>query len=112
MPLVLLGPCRLEFLYGFGDNDTLTGGAGNDNLIGGAGTDTFAFGLGWGTDIVWGWQDGVEKFNLQGSGAASFADLTVNHNVLGSGNALISFAGNQIPVIGGANHIDAGDFIF
>jgi hypothetical protein len=53
-----------------------------------------------------------EKFNLQGSGAANFAALTVDQNYLGSGNALITFGGNQILVVGGANHIDASDFLF
>ncbi len=102
-----------DFLYGFSGSDTLNGGSGNDNLIGGTGDDdTFAFGAGWGTDIVWDWQNGVEQFDLRGSGATSFANLTVNQNVSGSGNALVSFSGNQILIVGGANQIDAGDFIF
>jgi hypothetical protein len=61
---------------------------------------------------VWDWTDGIEKLNLQGSAAASFSALTVNQNFSGSGNALITFGGNQILIVGGANHIDAGDFIF
>ena len=88
------------------------GGAGNDNLIGGAGTDTFVFGAGWGTDIVWDWADGSEQFNLQGSGATSFGDLTVDQNYFGSGNAYITFGTNHILVVGGANQISAGDFLF
>ena len=101
-----------DFLYGFSGNDTLNGGAGNDNLIGGAGTDTFAFSAGWGTDIVWDWVDGSEHFNLQGSGATSFGDLTVDQNYFGSGNAYITFGTNHILVVGGANQISAGDFLF
>ena len=108
----LTGGNSADFLYGFAGADTLNGGAGNDNLIGGADTDTFAFGAGWGTDIVWDWVDGVEKFNLQGSGAANFGALTVDQNFAGSGNAYITFGSNHILVVGGANHIDTGDFIF
>lgn len=109
---ILTGGNASDFLYGFGDNDRLTGGGGNDNLIGGVGTDTFAFGSGWGTDIVWDWANGLEKFNMQGSGAASFAALAVDQNYFGSGNALISLGGNQVLVVGAANQIDVGDFVF
>jgi Ca2+-binding RTX toxin-like protein len=108
---VLTGGNAGDFLYGFGDNDTLNGGAGNDNLIGGAGADTFAFAANWGIDIVWDWENGVEQFDLTGSGATGFGDLTVDQDYLGSGNALITFNGNQILVVGGANAIDASDFL-
>jgi Ca2+-binding RTX toxin-like protein len=101
-----------DFLYGFSGSDTLNGGSGNDNLIGGADADTFVFAAGWGTDIVWDWQNGAEQFDMRGSGATSFGNLTVNQNLSGSGNALVTFGGNQVLVIGGANQIDAGDFIF
>ena len=109
---ILTGGNVGDFLYGLGDNDTLNGGAGNDNLVGGLGTDTFAFGAGWGTDIVWDWSNGAEQFNLAGSGATSFAQLTIDQNFADSGNALVSFAGNQILVVGGANLITSDDFVF
>jgi Ca2+-binding RTX toxin-like protein len=109
---ILTGGNAGDFLYGFAENDTLTGGAGADNLIGGDGTDTFVFGSGWGTDIVWDWQDTAELFNLQGSGAANFAALTIDQNYFGSGNAFVTFGSNHILVVGGAGLIDMGDFIF
>ena len=93
---------------GFG----VDGGRGNDNLIGGDGTDTFVFNANWGVDIVWDWQNGVEQFDMSGSGAANYAALTVDQNVGGSGNALVSFGADQILIIGGANQIDETDFSF
>lgn len=108
----LTGGSASDFLYGLGDNDTLAGGGGNDNLVGDLGIDTFVFGAGWGADIVWDWADGTERFDMRGSGAVSFAALSVDQNFLGSGNALIGFSDNQILVVGGANQIDAGDFWF
>ncbi|MGB8401525.1 hypothetical protein, partial [Bradyrhizobium sp.] len=58
------------------------------------------------------WSNGTEHFNLNGSGATSFAQLTVDQNFNGSGNALVSFGGNQILLVGGANLVDATDFLF
>jgi Ca2+-binding RTX toxin-like protein len=100
-----------DFLYGQGGNDVLNGGRGNDNLIGDLGADTFAFSANWGSDIVWGWLNGAEKFDLRGSGVTAFSQLTVNQNLGGSGDALISFGTNRILVVDGANQIDAGDFL-
>ena len=71
-----------------------------------------AFGAGWGTDIVWDWSNGAEHFDLAGSGATAFAQLTVDQNFAGSGHALVSFGGNQILVIGAAGQITSDDFSF
>ena len=104
-----------DFLYGFGGNDHLRGGAGNDNLVGGEGADRFAFSANWGADTVWDWVNGTEKFDLRGSGVISFAQLTIVQDLDGPGpgrHAYIAFGTNLIQVVGGANLIDAGDFLF
>jgi Ca2+-binding RTX toxin-like protein len=106
-----------DFIYGFSGNDLIDGRGGNDNLGGGSGTDTFVFSAGWGQDIVWDWTDlagpdqQAERFDMRPAGL-TFAQLVIDQNFLGSGNALIASGPNQILVIGGAGRIDAGDFIF
>jgi Ca2+-binding RTX toxin-like protein len=50
---VLVGDPELPgFLYGYGGDDTLIGGAGDDYLDGGEGTDTYVFNAGSGADTI------------------------------------------------------------
>ena len=104
-----------DFLYGQAGNDTLNGGAGNDNLSGGLDTDTFVFSANWGSDIIWDWANGAEKFDMRGSGVTVFSQLTVDQDIDDGGagkDAYITFGTNHILVVGGANNIDQGDFLF
>jgi len=68
-------------MYGFGGNDTLTGGSaadylsggdGDDTLTGGAGADTFAFAPGFGHDTITDFTPGTDILQFD---QADFADL-------------------------------------
>jgi Ca2+-binding RTX toxin-like protein len=121
----LWGEAGNDVLVGNGGNDTIVGGTGADKLTGGAGTDnlfggngsntgdgaadTFVFTASWGTDFVYGFDDGIDKLDMTASGATQFSQLTVTSS---NGNADIDFGTNHIIVVGQATHIDAGDFVF
>jgi ELWxxDGT repeat protein len=112
----LVGGAGDDTIVGGTGADKLTGGAGTDNLFGGNGSntgdgaaDTFVFTAGWGTDFVYGFDDGTDKLDMTASGATQFSQLTVTSS---NGNADIDFGTNHIIVVGQATHIDAGDFVF
>jgi Ca2+-binding RTX toxin-like protein len=121
----LWGEAGNDVLVGNGGNDTIVGGTGADKLTGGAGTDnlfggngsntgdgaadTFVFTAGWGTDFVYGFDDGIDKLDMTASGATQFSQLAVTSS---NGNADVDFGTNHIIVVGQAGHIAAGDFIF
>jgi hypothetical protein len=94
--------------------DTLTGGIGVDTLYANSGNgadsalDTFVFTAGWGTDFVYDFENGTDKFNMTALGT-NFAALTVT--TVGA-HAQVSFGGNTFIVVGAAGQIDAGDFLF
>ena len=54
---VLNGEAGDDLLHGGNGNDVLTGGQGDDLLNGGLGNDTYVFGLGFGHDVVHGFDD-------------------------------------------------------
>jgi Ca2+-binding RTX toxin-like protein len=121
-----------DFLWGEAGNDTLVGNAGNDTLVGGPGADrltggpgtdniygniggggdgaadTYVFDPNWGTDFVYDFDNGVDKFDMTTLGT-TFAALTVTNS---GPHAQIAFAGNLIVVVNAAGQIDAGDFQF
>ena len=92
---IITGGTGNDFLWGEAGDDTITGGGGDDVLVagsgadiltGGAGNDTIAltsyvFGgdasvdtvifdaAGWGTDILYNFEVGIDKLDLRGSGA-------------------------------------------
>ena len=92
----------------------LTGGAGNDTLYGSAGggadgsVDTFVFTSGWGTDVVFDFENGIDKFDMTAL-HTNFPSL--DHTSVG-GHAHIALGGNLISVANAAGQIDASDFLF
>lgn len=54
---VLNGEAGDDLLHGGNGNDVLTGGQGDDVLNGGLGNDTYVFGLGFGQDVIHGFDD-------------------------------------------------------
>jgi hypothetical protein len=52
---------------------------------------------------------GVDHFDMRGSGATSFGQLTI---ISSAGHAQIAFGGNLIVVVNAAKQIDASDFLF
>jgi serralysin len=99
-------------LWGNLGADHLYGGTGTDHYYGGGSDrarDTYHMQRGWGLDLIWDWENGVDRIDLSGSGLTSFSQLTLT----ASGNfAIISSGANQIYVANSAGLIDASDFIF
>ncbi|HHN67883.1 MAG TPA: hypothetical protein ENK15_07600 [Thermopetrobacter sp.] len=117
----LLGEDGGDTLYGDAGNDTIDGGGGADTLIGGSGDDVYllgasdyaadvvVFGAGWGSDTVWYYEDGIDKFDLSALNI-SYGDLTITDV---NYSAQIAYNGNIITVPNvSASQIDASDFIF
>jgi Ca2+-binding RTX toxin-like protein len=89
--------------------DRIEGGAGDDRIDGGAGADVIAALRGGGRDIVAGFQDGLDRIDLSGTGLGSFAALRVS----GGANAVIDYGTGSLVLLGiGAAQIDASDFVF
>ena len=131
---IITGGTGSDFLWGEAGTDTITGGIGNDILVGGADSDTLNGGTGidtiftndgsggdlvadvvrfdaagFGTDFVYDFEIGLDKLNMQGTGATEFTVLITNVG----GNAHVHFGADLIVVVGaGATLTAAGDFIF
>jgi Ca2+-binding RTX toxin-like protein len=99
-------------LWGNLGADHLYGGTGTDHYYGGGSDgvrDTFHMQRGWGLDLIWDWENGVDRIDLSGSGLTSFSQLTLT----ASGNfAIVSSGANQIYVANSSGLINASDFIF
>ena len=106
-------------LVGGAGNDVLHGGQGNDVLLGGAGSDRFQFSGLNGTDRIADFQQGLDKIDITGYGAAlnSFSDLAGHiaqvgadvHVDLGAkvaGAGMIILQNTQLAAVG------ASDFTF
>ena len=94
---------------GLGD-DVIEGGRDNDIYNGGEGADRFVFNTGDGDDHVRRYQDGLDKFDLRGTSATEFADLTITDTGL---HARVSVDDITIMVKKiEASLLDASDFIF
>jgi len=74
---VLEGGAGADQLWGGEGDDTLIGGPGADVLHGQGGADTFVFVDGGGTDLIVGWQDGVDRLLFDVTGVQGRDDLSV-----------------------------------
>jgi len=103
----LLGGEGNDSLFGGNSNDTLEGGLGNDILSGEGGIDTYVLNPGEGTDTVFGFEDGIDRFKLGGS--LTFTDLAI----AGSGGVTITANGEVLAQVFGvsASQLTAADFI-
>ncbi|MEG4140663.1 DUF4347 domain-containing protein [Microcoleus sp. Pol7_B1] len=70
----LLGDAGNDILYGGDGDDILNGGAGSDRLYGNGGTNTFVLESGMGQDLIYGFQDGVDRIRLEG---LTFGELQI-----------------------------------
>ena len=130
---IISGGGGMDFLWGEAGNDSITGGANNDTLVGGTGSDTLTGGTGldaiytnsggggdgvldtvifdaagWGTDFVYDFEHGIDKLNLNGSGA-TVGTVTIS-NV--GGHANVQFGADLVVVVGAGATFDLGDIIF
>jgi hypothetical protein len=78
------------------------------DLRNGGSADTFVFASGWGTDTVYDFDNGVDKFDMTAL-HTNFASLTVTSV---AGDADVSLGSDLFVVVHGAGLIDAGDFLF
>ncbi len=107
----LYGDTGNDTLYGGAGSDVLWGQTGDDQMFGGAGADQFAFQAGYGADRINDWENGTDHILIRGGATYNdFSDLTVTSV---SGNAVVSFGGTTITLVGiGVSQIDASDFQF
>ncbi len=140
----LAGGDGADALGGGGDADALTGGAGDDTVYGGAGDDTvfagsgadlvyggtgddviylgandgmrdvYASVAGNGSDIVYGFENGIDRIDLTGSGLTGFAAIAARIGEDASGNATIDLGdGNLLTLFGIAqDDLDQNAFQF
>ncbi|WP_082173189.1 calcium-binding protein [Methylobacterium platani] len=92
-----------DTLYGDNGADEIVGGRGNDALYGGAGADKFVFDTGHGSDIIYDFEDGVDKILFPAELSYSFA---------ASGNGTLVTAGATSILLSGVFSalISADDF--
>ncbi len=109
---VLIGSAFTDFLYGFGGGDSLTGGGGNDVLAGGSAADHFIYNNAtFGVDLIYGYETGVDRIDLAGTGVNAFNQLTLS---VSGGNTTITagaFGASQIFIVG-VTGLTAADFSF
>jgi Ca2+-binding RTX toxin-like protein len=106
---VLSGGKGVDALYGGLGNDKLYGGQDNDTMYGGDGADTFYFMSGDGKDVVWDFQDGLDRIAVTG---ATMSDVALDETVDG---VAISFDGLDFSVLLAGispGAITAADFVF
>jgi len=113
------GVTTFATLYGYGGNDTMTGGAfddvfyggtGNDTMTGNAGNDRFVFETGWGSDTITDFAAGADRLIMRASGLTSFAQLSVTQS---GADTLVTFGSQQIRLSNiNAATIDASSFQF
>jgi len=101
-------------LFGGDGDDILNGGGGNDDLNGGAGADTFVANLGFRTDRIQDFEDGIDQIDFSGNSLANdFAQVLASATQFGT-NVRIDLNANNALIIEGFNlaDLDATDFIF
>lgn len=112
----LFGEAGGDNLFGDAGRDTLTGGAGADWLTGGASNDRFVFDTGFGDDIVYDFQDGVDRLAFSGIvGVTGVANLSISQIAWGPGVAtLVAVAGQGTVVVVdiAATNITGADILF
>jgi len=119
----LYGGANPDLLFGDAGADRIDAGIGNDWIWGGASdglgdgaADIFVFDDSSGVDVIYDFENGIDKIDLSGSSASSFADVSVGQ--IAGGFTWIAYGANVLYIWGaggvsvGAGNIDASDFIF
>ncbi|WP_299878501.1 fasciclin domain-containing protein [uncultured Sulfitobacter sp.] len=101
-----------DVIRGGRGEDLLVGGAGDDFLVGGRGADVFVFNTGDGNDVFLGFQTGIDKIDLSGTGFDSYdalAPMIMNED----GTATLDLGEDQSIVIDSRTlNLTEEDFIF
>jgi len=119
----LYGEANPDLMIGENGGDYIVAGAGNDWIwgdstdgLGGGGADRFVFNDGWGGDVIYDFEDGIDVIDLSGSSATGFSDLAIGQ--ITGGFTWIAYGADVIYLWGagnqnvGVNNISAADFIF
>ena len=112
------GRGKADVIDGGAGDDIISGQGGADVITGGAGEDLFIYSDGDGgltlaeADVITDFEDGLDMFDLSGTSAASFADVTIGVN--GSDATIMVASTSEIlaVVTGAAGQLDASDFVF
>ncbi len=119
----MYGGANPDLMIGEGGGDYIVAGTGNDwiwgdstNGLGGGGADRFVFTDGWGGDVIYDFENGIDKIDLSGSSATGFSDLVIGQ--ISGGFTWVAYGADVIYLWGAGNmnvgvgNIDASDFIF
>ncbi|NES24417.1 MAG: hypothetical protein F6K41_37295 [Symploca sp. SIO3E6] len=99
-----------DFLISGTGNDILDGGIGDDSLFGGAGADQFLLTPGQGTDIIYDFEDGIDKFLL--GGGLDFNQLDITPGIITTSISIKSSGEQLASLIGvSSSDITMADFI-
>jgi Ca2+-binding RTX toxin-like protein len=106
----LVGGAGKDELKGKGGNDILDGGPGADKLHGGPGADVFVFRGHWGSDLIVGYEPGIDHIEFHGPGTDPL-HLNITYS---GGNAVVTDGGlDQVTILGMApGSLGATDFLF
>ncbi len=111
----LFGGAQGDLLLGEHGLDILDGGTGNDVLIGGSGSDVFVFGIGYGSDVIRDFEDGVDQLDISGFGFADYAEFENSVTLTQRGSAVrIDFANGEVLRLENllVSQLDESDFTF
>jgi hypothetical protein len=110
---LLDGGAGQDNLFGDAGNDTLNGGEGNDSLTGGAGNDRFLFTVNFGWDIVWDWEDGLDRLAFSAiPGVTSIGNLGIADDGFGNARVTVAGHGEALLIAVAASTITAADMLF
>jgi len=110
----LSGNAGGDDLFGGAGDDILNGGGGNDDLNGGAGADVFVANLGFRTDRIQDFEDGIDLIDFSSNSLANnFAQVLAAATQAGA-NVRIDLNANNALILEGFNlvDLDASNFIF
>lgn len=108
----LSGGAGRDILKGGGGDDRIDGGRGDDRLTGQGGEDAFVFELGFGSDVITDFRDGVDVLDFSSHGGVSaLGDLAIAQS--GADAVITDGVGGRIRLLGtDTDDLQADDFLF
>jgi len=109
----LLGGDGIDNVSGGDGNDTLNGGAGDDVLSPVRGNDLLIFELGFGADIIAGYQPTQDTISFEGVGFTDFSDMMSHATQVGANVVITTTAGDTVQLNNlQLSSLHAADFLF